>query len=173
MRFRDALIIMAAVLTATVPAQEAVEAQGMPGPRPPIPGGITDKPYLKNFTGGIALGGYMDHELLIREGSSTFDQHRYIPFIFAQPVDYIHVAAEIEFEHGGLVKSGRAAGIDTDGDRQIDEVSNKKTDPDPRQSAERSDQSSPGIPATHPDDSVGVGNGCVRCVLSGRVGCGL
>ncbi|GAB4322154.1 MAG: hypothetical protein Kow0074_13510 [Candidatus Zixiibacteriota bacterium] len=80
-----------------------VAAQGGVGKRPAVPGGLTDKPYLKNLTGGIAIGGYMDHEFFLEEESSTFDQHRFIPFIYATPTDYIHVSAEIEFEHGGNV----------------------------------------------------------------------
>lgn len=103
-------------------------AQVTTGPRPVVPGGITDKPYLKNFDGGIALGGYMDHELFMTGETSTFTQHRFIPFIFAQPVDYIHVTAEIEFEYGGFVKSGSASGADTDGDGDVNTISNSTTD---------------------------------------------
>lgn len=103
-------------------------AQVTSGPRPVVPGGITDKPYLKNFDGGIALGGYMDHEFFMTGETSTFTQHRFIPFIYAQPVDYIHVTAEIEFEYGGFVRSGSASGADTDGDGDINTISNSTTD---------------------------------------------
>lgn len=103
-------------------------AQVTTGPRPAVPGGITDKPYLKNFTGGVAVGGYMDHEFFMTEKTSTFTQHRFIPFIYAQPVEFIHVAAEIEFEYGGFVRSGSATGRDTDGDGEINSISNSTTD---------------------------------------------
>lgn len=107
----------------------AVTAQEAP-PRSPTLGGIADKPFAKNFSGGIALGGYIDHEFRMRGGSSTFDQHRFIPFIFARPVEFIHVGAEIEFEHGGFVTSGQASGVDTDDppDGQIDKITNSTTD---------------------------------------------
>lgn len=97
-------------------------------PRPMVPGGITDKPYLKNFDGGIALGGYMDHELFMTDSTSTFTTHRFIPFLYAQPVDYIHVTAEIEFEYGGFVRSGSASGSDSNGDGNIDKISNSTSD---------------------------------------------
>ena len=72
--------------------------------RPELPGGIYDKPYIKRSGRGIALGGYMDHEFEYREGGkNTFDQARFIPFIYGQVSARIRVSAEIEFEHGGLV----------------------------------------------------------------------
>ncbi len=71
--------------------------------RPAVQGGVYDKPYLKGTTGGTAVGGYIDHELFWNEKKKTFDQHRFIPFLFSEVSDGIHVSAEIEFEHGGNV----------------------------------------------------------------------
>ncbi|MDA0709662.1 MAG: hypothetical protein O3B73_05560 [bacterium] len=68
------------------------------------PGGIYDKPYIKDAGKRIAVGGYIDSEFEWSEGShSTFDAHRFIPFIYAQVSDRIRVSSEIEFEHGGDV----------------------------------------------------------------------
>ncbi len=73
--------------------------------RPALPGSIYDKPYIKRAGRGVVVGGYMDHEFEYNEGGkNTFDQHRYIPFIYGEVSDRIRVTAEIEFEHGGLVK---------------------------------------------------------------------
>lgn len=69
--------------------------------RPAVPGGVYDKPYLKRTTGGTAVGGYIDQELYWNDSAKTFDQHRFIPFLFSEVSDRIHVSAEIEFEHGG------------------------------------------------------------------------
>ncbi|MBT6146143.1 MAG: hypothetical protein HOH74_11970 [Gemmatimonadetes bacterium] len=71
-----------------------------------VPGGIDDKPHLRAGYEGTVLGGYIDHELFWNKKKKTFDQHRFIPFIHGQVSDRIHVMAEIEFEHGGLVKGG-------------------------------------------------------------------
>jgi len=60
-----------------------------------------DKPFLKRGT--AVIGGYMDMEFIANQDRSTFDQHRFVPFIFATVSDRVHVASEIEFEHGGLV----------------------------------------------------------------------
>jgi len=75
--------------------------------RPELPGGIYDKPYIKRAGRGVAVGGYLDHEFEWNEGGkNTFDQHRFIPFIYGQVSERVRVTAEIEFEHGGLVKGG-------------------------------------------------------------------
>lgn len=84
--------------------------------RPPLPGGVYDKPYIMRFGRGSFIGGYMDHEFEWDEGGKTFDQHRFIPFIFAQIHDRIHVMTEIEFEHGGFV-SGDS---ETDGEIKLE-----------------------------------------------------
>ena len=83
-----------------------IEAQ-----RSSVPGGSNDKPHLRGGFEGTVLGGYIDHELFWTDSKKTFDQHRFIPFIHGQVSDRIHVMAEIEFEHGGLVKgSGTSDG---------------------------------------------------------------
>lgn len=71
--------------------------------RPSVPGGIYDKPYIERFGRGTAVGGYVDLEWEITEEKNTFDQHRFIPFIFSEITPRIHFATEIEFEHGGRV----------------------------------------------------------------------
>ena len=77
------------------------------GARPELPGSIYDKPYLKRAGRGVSVGGYLDHEFEWTEGGgNTFDQHRFIPFLYGQVSDRVRVTAEIEFEHGGLVKGG-------------------------------------------------------------------
>lgn len=75
-----------------------------------------DKPYIKKGDQGALLGGYMDHELFWNKKKKTFDQHRFIPFIHGQVSDRIHVLAELEFEHGGLVKGTG----DSDGEIKIE-----------------------------------------------------
>jgi len=71
--------------------------------RESVPGGIYDKPYIERFGKGTAIGGYMDFEWEITDVKNTFDQHRFIPFIFSEITPRIHFATEIEFEHGGRV----------------------------------------------------------------------
>ena len=72
--------------------------------RPELPGGIYDKPYIKRMGKNVAIGGYIDMEFEWTEGkNSTFDQHRFIPFIYSEITDKLHVSTEIEFEHGGKV----------------------------------------------------------------------
>ncbi len=88
-----------------------ITATALLAQRPAVPGGIDDKPHLRAGYEGTVLGGYLDHELFWNEKKKTFDQHRFIPFIHGQVSDRIHVMAEIEFEHGGLVKgSGTSDG---------------------------------------------------------------
>ena len=68
---------------------------------------IYDKPYLTGAGGGVAVGGYMDMELEIPEdGTTTFDQYHFVPFITGYVSDRVTVSAEIEFEHGGQVEGG-------------------------------------------------------------------
>lgn len=70
----------------------------------PATSGIYDKPYIERGGRGTSIGGYIDHELFWNDKKKTFDQHRFIPFIYSEVSERIHVSAEIEFEHGGLVK---------------------------------------------------------------------
>jgi hypothetical protein len=92
-------------------AEEAEE-----GKRPAVPGGVYDKPYIKRGGRGSFIGGYMDHELFWNDKIKTFTQHRFIPFIYGQVSEHIHVMSEIEFEYGGLVK-GKG---DTDGEIKLE-----------------------------------------------------
>jgi hypothetical protein len=54
------------------------------------------------------VGGYMDIEYWNRanQGNSYFDQHRLVPFIYADVSDRVKFAAEIEIEHGGVDDGG-------------------------------------------------------------------
>lgn len=72
------------------------------------------KPFLSR--GGAAVGGYMDLEFRAGESGSTFDQHRFVPFIYAEVSDRVHVASEIEFEHGGFVAGDK----ETDGEIKLE-----------------------------------------------------
>ena len=78
--------------------------------------GLYDKPFIIRAGSGTSLGGYIDHELFWNDGKKTFDQHRFIPFIHGEVSERIHVMAEIEFEHGGLVKGSGA----TDGEIKLE-----------------------------------------------------
>ncbi|MCA9451182.1 MAG: hypothetical protein KC587_09150 [Nitrospira sp.] len=48
------------------------------------------------------VGGYMDFEYLNKKnsGPSTFDIHRFVPFIYADVSENVKMAAELEIEHG-------------------------------------------------------------------------
>jgi hypothetical protein len=85
------------------------EPVGAEDPRPGVSGGVYDKPYIAKGGRGTILGGYIDHELFWNDKKKTFDQHRFIPFIHGEVSERIHVTAEIEFEHGGLVKGSGAS----------------------------------------------------------------
>ncbi|HEX6536699.1 MAG TPA: hypothetical protein VF041_19080 [Gemmatimonadaceae bacterium] len=100
-------------------AQQGVPAQPqLPGDttRRTIPSarGIYGKPFVKRFGGGTAIGGYVDFEYTndLDGHASSFDQHRLIPFLFAEITDRLHFGTEIEFEHGGNVEveDGKAGG---------------------------------------------------------------
>ena len=102
-------------LGATIP----VEAENGGSKRPELPGSIYDKPYILRSGRGVSVGGYMDHEFEAKEGGgNTFDQHRFIPFIYGEVSDRVRVSAEIEFEHGGLVAGGKED--DTDGEIKLE-----------------------------------------------------
>jgi hypothetical protein len=77
-------------------------SQSVAASRPALAGGLDDKPYLGRAGANIMIGGYMDHEFeWVRDGGSTFDQHRFVPFITANVSDRVTVSTEIELEHGG------------------------------------------------------------------------
>jgi hypothetical protein len=95
---RPALLVLCAALLTSLPA--------VGEDRPAVPGGVYDKPYLTRALGGTAVGGYIDHELFWNDAEKAFDQHRFIPFLFGEVNERIHVSAEIEFEHGGNLGEG-------------------------------------------------------------------
>lgn len=71
-------------------------------------GEVYSKPFLARFGRNVYLGGYIDLEYVNTEhsNSDTFDQHRLVPFIYADVSDHIKVAAEIEIEHGNGTELG-------------------------------------------------------------------
>ncbi|MBI2506399.1 MAG: hypothetical protein HYW07_24550 [Candidatus Latescibacteria bacterium] len=112
MKKRTAILALALMGLLGAAAVSAAEEEK----RVTVPGGIYDKPYIKRGGRGSFIGGYMDHELFWNDKNKTFDQHRYIPFIYGQVSERIHVVSEIEFEHGGLVK-GKG---DSDGEVKLE-----------------------------------------------------
>lgn len=66
-------------------------------------GQVYSKPFLARFGRGVHVGGYLDLEFIGVEKSNddTFDQHRFVPFFYADVSEAIKVAAEVEIEHGG------------------------------------------------------------------------
>lgn len=69
-------------------------------------GGVYSKPFLARFGRGVYVGGYMDLEYVRIQSVSKndgFDQHRLVPFIYADVSEHVKVATEIEIEHGGEV----------------------------------------------------------------------
>jgi len=103
-RFRAAgpSLVRWLVTLAALPVVSAAPGMAAEG-RPALPGGMDDKPFLRTGR-GAAVGGYIDMEFEWHEGGqNTFDQHRLIPFLYAQVSERVRVATEIEFEHGGDV----------------------------------------------------------------------
>ncbi len=96
-------------------AASALPAEDVRGSSAP-PSPIYDKPYVRRFGRGAAIGGYMDHEFIMAESGASFDQHRFIPFIYSAVTEALHVSAEIEFEHGGFVAGDET----TDGEIKIE-----------------------------------------------------
>jgi len=92
---------LALLVLVNIGVSSAVWADDSTSIRPELPGGVNDKPYLRAVGQGATLGGYIDMEFEVNENGSTFDQHRFVPFITGHVSDRVTVAAEIEFEHGG------------------------------------------------------------------------
>lgn len=68
-------------------------------------GGIYTKPFLRRFGRNTYLGGYMDFEYRTTENEADpqgFTQKRFIPFIYSDISDRVKLAAELEFEFGGV-----------------------------------------------------------------------
>ena len=66
-------------------------------------GSIYTKPFLSDAASKVHIGGYIDLEMSNPGGDDVnkeFDQHRLVPFIYADVSDRVKVAAEIEIEHG-------------------------------------------------------------------------
>lgn len=100
MRINRCLIMTLAVVGLLLQAS-VISAQ--PGPA----GGIYSKPYLSGDEAAVKVGGYIDMEFKYDvSGNSTFDQHRLIPFFFAEVTPDLHFSSEIEYEHGGNVDNG-------------------------------------------------------------------
>ncbi len=71
-------------------------------------GEVYSKPFLARFGRNVTLGGYIDLEYFSTEDSNsdTFDQHRLVPFIYADISDHVKFASEIEIEHGNGTELG-------------------------------------------------------------------
>lgn len=71
-------------------------------------GEVYSKPFLARFGRGVYLGGYIDLEFIGTEDNNndTFDQHRLVPFIYADVTRNVKVAMEIEIEHGNGTELG-------------------------------------------------------------------
>ncbi len=68
-------------------------------------GGVYTKPFLRRFGRNTYVGGYMDFEYRATENEADpqgFTQKRFIPFIYSDISDRVKLAAEIEFEYGGV-----------------------------------------------------------------------
>ncbi|HHT9116408.1 MAG TPA: hypothetical protein ACFYEL_08060 [Candidatus Wunengus californicus] len=79
----------------------------------PAFGGVYTKPFLRRFGRNTYLGGYMDFEFRAPENEDAphgFTQKRFIPFIYSDISDRVKLAAEIEFEFGG-VGGGRSGEV--------------------------------------------------------------
>ncbi len=79
----------------------------------PTFGGVYTKPFLRRFGRNTYLGGYMDFEFRAPENEDAphgFTQKRFIPFIYSDISDRVKLAAEIEFEFGG-VGGGRSGEV--------------------------------------------------------------
>lgn len=105
-------------LVSSVPQTPRAETPAEPQDQPKVPPSpVYQKPYLKRFGRGAMVGGYMDHEFrMTRSDGASFDQRRFIPFVTSAVADYLHVSAEIEFEHGGAV----AGDEETDGEIKLE-----------------------------------------------------
>ncbi len=76
-------------------------------------GGVYTKPFLRRFGRNTYVGGYMDFEFRAPENEADahgFTQKRFIPFIYSDISDRVKLAAEIEFEYGG-VGGGRSGEV--------------------------------------------------------------
>jgi len=65
-------------------------------------GGIYTKPFLTQPGAPVQIGGYIDLEFTDPAGNTgrNFDQHRLVPFLYADVSESVKFASEIEIEHG-------------------------------------------------------------------------
>ena len=103
------LLLASAILA--MPAGASAQQTG-------VRGGIYDKPYLQE-EGRVKVGGYVDMEFEYTDPAdsggisrSTFDQHRLIPFLFAEITPDLHFSTEIEFEHGANAETGGEVNVE-------------------------------------------------------------
>ncbi len=64
--------------------------------------GVYDKPFIRDGS-KVHLGGYIDVEFTDPQsdgGDKFFDQHRLVPFLYADVSDRVKVSTEVEIEHG-------------------------------------------------------------------------
>jgi hypothetical protein len=82
--------------------QAAQEPGRVPDQRVGRVSGIASRPFVYRGA-SAAVGGYVDLEFARDYGANTttFTQHRVIPFIFAEISDRLHFGTELEFEYGG------------------------------------------------------------------------
>ena len=114
----NSLALVGALTFAALPAlagetPPAAETERRPAA---IGGSVYDKPFLFRAGGQLAVGGYMDIEFNADEKGSTFDAHRFVPFLYGNVSERVTVASEIEFEHGGAV----AGDEETDGEISLE-----------------------------------------------------
>lgn len=111
-----ATVIPAAVVM-TVLAGMAIWAGAAIAADPEPERGVSADPDKQELeTGQISVGGYMDLEFRADDTGSSFDMGQFVPSISAQVSDRIHVAGEIEFEHGGAVSGDE----ETDGEIEVE-----------------------------------------------------
>lgn len=118
MKFYQAVVF--AMLLGITNLSYADEAQQKEEPAKKDPqttvSGIYDKPFVTRLGRGAALGGYFATNFKSLFGTSSdetyFDVIRFVPFIYAEVSQRVHVGAEIEFEHGGFVAGDPAEATD-------------------------------------------------------------
>ncbi|MEZ4647887.1 MAG: hypothetical protein R3E97_03725 [Candidatus Eisenbacteria bacterium] len=95
-RMSQGRVVLSSAVGVVAGAIVATCAMGESGGSP-----VYRKPFLE--AGTAKIGGYIDMEFVVDPTTSTFDQHRFVPFLYAEVSEWVHVASEIEFEHGGSV----------------------------------------------------------------------
>lgn len=89
------------------PADSSPIAEAVPPvSRPPVRGGIYDRPFLVRPGRGPAIGGYVDFRAWLERTDGITEELGFVPerfnlFTFASVSDRVRAAAEIELEDGG------------------------------------------------------------------------